>query len=261
MASSKTMSFTKEMRMVTRDIHNLSDTLVNAKLAFGKHEYTFFHINQIFFVLTPTIVAALYDSSVWAEGLLVFYDIFKYLEQNVSHDFLPEEYHRTQQFEEDLQFYLGTDWKTKHQPRKEVCDYIKHLEKIQKENSNLLIAHVYHLYMGLLSGGQILQKRRNISNKFNPFASSGSEGSALTSFDDHTIYELKQKMRKTIDDFGARLDDDTRKQLIDESRKVFEMNNEIIKTVEGVNRANFKTLFYISIVAAIYVVIIFLLRY
>ncbi|XP_065078986.1 heme oxygenase 1 [Ochlerotatus camptorhynchus] len=236
MASSKMMSFTKEMRVATRDIHNVSDALVNAKLAF-----------------------ALYDSAVWAEGLLIFYEIFKYLEQNVSHDFLPEEYHRTQQFEEDLQFYLGTDWKAKHQPRKEVCDYIKHLEKIQRENSNLLVAYVYHLYMGLLSGGQILQKRRNISKKFNPFASKGKEGAALTTFEDHSIYELKQKMRKTIDDFGVRLDDDTKMQLIEESRKVFEMNNEIIKTVKGVNRANLKTLGYILLIIVAYLILKFLM--
>lgn len=218
--ATKTLSFTKEMRVATRDIHNVSDALVNAKLAF-----------------------ALYDSGVWAEGLLIFYDIFKYLEENVSHDFLPEEYHRTQQFEEDLTFYLGADWKSKHQPRKEVCDYIKHLEQLQEENPNLLVAYVYHLYMGLLSGGQILQKRRNFTKKFNPFASgNGARGAALTTFEEHSIYELKQKMRKTIDEFGDGLDEDTRKRMMDESRKVFEMNNEIIKTVKGVNRANIKTI-------------------
>nr|XP_029708033.1 uncharacterized protein LOC115254550 [Aedes albopictus] len=233
MAAAKKMSFTKEMRVVTRDIHNVSDALVNAKLAF-----------------------ALYDSAVWAEGLLIFYEIFKYLEQNVSHDFLPEEYHRTQQFEEDLTFYLGADWKTGHQPRKEVCDYIKHLEQIQRENPNLLVAYVYHLYMGLLSGGQILQKRRNLSKKFNPFANKyGKQGAALTTFEEHSIYELKQKMRKTIDEFGDRLDEDSRKRMMEESRKVFEMNNEIIKTVKGVNRANMKTLAYILILLFLYFVL------
>lgn len=29
-------SFSKQMRMATRDVHKLSDNLVNAKLAFGK---------------------------------------------------------------------------------------------------------------------------------------------------------------------------------------------------------------------------------
>ncbi|XP_062565321.1 heme oxygenase 1 [Armigeres subalbatus] len=231
--TSKKVSFTKEMRLATRDIHNVSDALVNAKLAF-----------------------ALYDSAVWAEGLLIFYEIFKYLEENVSHDFLPEEYHRTQQFEEDLNFYLGDNWKVKYQPRKEVCDYLKHLEEIKRENPNLLVAYVYHLYMGLLSGGQILQKRRNISKRFNPFAGNGSgKGASLTTFEGNSIYDLKQKMKKTIDQFGDSLDEGTRKQMIEESRKVFEMNNEVIKTVKGVNRANVKSLFYILILIGFYIIL------
>lgn len=35
----KTVSFTKAMRVATREIHNVSDGLVNAKLAFGKNWY------------------------------------------------------------------------------------------------------------------------------------------------------------------------------------------------------------------------------
>uniref|UniRef100_A0A8D8AGY0 Heme oxygenase n=1 Tax=Culex pipiens TaxID=7175 RepID=A0A8D8AGY0_CULPI len=227
----KTVSFTKAMRVATREIHNVSDGLVNAKLAF-----------------------ALYDSAVWAEGLLVFYEIFKFLEQHVAHDFLPEEFHRTVQFEQDLDFYLGADWKTKYQPRKEVCDYLKHLEQIERENPNLLIAYVYHLYMGLLSGGQILQKRRNITRKFNPFATTGepNRGAALTTFEGHSIFELKQKMRSSIDKFGEGLDEETRQQMMEESRRVFELNNGIIRTLQGVNRANVKTLIYIVLLVMIY---------
>ncbi|XP_055638625.1 heme oxygenase 1 [Toxorhynchites rutilus septentrionalis] len=232
--AAKNISFTKEMRVATRDIHYVSDALVNAKLAF-----------------------ALYDNSVWAEGLLIFYEVFKYLEQHVPHDFLPEELHRTEQFEQDLRYYLGPGWNVKYQPRKEVCAYIKHLEEIERENPNLLVAYVYHLYMGLLSGGQILQKRRNFSKKFNPFSSSQDtpQGIALTTFDGLSIYELKQKMRKTIDEFGESLDEDTRKQLVEESRKVFELNNEVIRTVKGVNQANVKILLYVVLLIVAYLIL------
>lgn len=34
--SNTTDSFSKQMRKATRDIHKISDTLVNAKIAFGK---------------------------------------------------------------------------------------------------------------------------------------------------------------------------------------------------------------------------------
>ncbi|XP_053693133.1 uncharacterized protein LOC128741374 [Sabethes cyaneus] len=229
MEASKT-PFTKEMRLATRDIHNVSDTLVNTKLAF-----------------------ALYDKTVWAEGLLIFYEIFKFLEQHVGYEFLPEDFHRTHQFEQDLQFYLGHDWNTKYRPRKEVLSYVDHLKELERENPILLVAYVYHLYMGLLSGGQILQKRKNISQKLNPFASrNSSAGAALTTFEEHSIYQLKKTMRKIFDDLGERLDDETRAQLVDESRKVFELNNEIIRTVSGVNRANLKLLVYVLIFVLAY---------
>ncbi|XP_055545162.1 uncharacterized protein LOC129730124 [Wyeomyia smithii] len=224
------VSFTKEMRLATREIHNISDALVNAKLAF-----------------------ALYDNSVWAEGLLIFYEIFKFLEQNVSHEYLPEEFHRTHQFELDLQFYLGNSWNQNYQPRKEVRSYLEHLTKIQREKPILLVAYVYHLYMGLLSGGQILQKRKNISRKLNPFAGKGStEGAALTTFEGHSIHQLKKTMRKLIDELGDRLDDETRQQMVVESRKVFDLNNGVIRTVSGVNRANVKIVIFVLMVILAY---------
>lgn len=37
---------TKEMRVATREIHNISDALVNAKLAFGKKCCENFHCFQ-----------------------------------------------------------------------------------------------------------------------------------------------------------------------------------------------------------------------
>ncbi|XP_049535816.1 heme oxygenase 1 [Anopheles darlingi] len=235
--------FSKQLRIATRDIHNVSDALVNAKLAF-----------------------ALYDNKVWAEGLLIFYDVFKHLEQRVPHDFLPPEIHRTAQFQQDLQYYLGDGWEQRHTPRPEVRAYLQHLNEIEAENPNLLLAYVYHLYMGLLSGGQILQKRRSLGKRINPFrraAANGErsvQGASLTTFEDHTIYELKQRLRKVVDEFGARLDDETRQRMLDESRKVFELNNTIIRTVEGTGRANVRILGYIGAAIMALIVMQYIVR-
>jgi heme oxygenase len=43
-----------------------------------------------------------------------------------------------------------------------VKSYLEHLKKIENENPLLLAAYIYHLYMGLLSGGQILAKKRGV---------------------------------------------------------------------------------------------------
>jgi hypothetical protein len=41
------------------------------------------------------LYSALNNNDVWADGLTVFYEIFKFLEQNVSERILPLEFHRT----------------------------------------------------------------------------------------------------------------------------------------------------------------------
>lgn len=176
----------------------------------------------------------------WADGLLVFYEIFKYLEENVSNQVLPEDYHRAEQFEKDLEHYKGSDWQKTYKARESVQKYLNHLYEINERNPILLIAYVYHLYMGLLSGGQILSKKRKIANKFKQNFieqrdDSGVEpGEHLMSFPDKSILELKNNLRHKIDDFSKDFDDKLRHELIEESKKVFELNNEIIASVEGV---------------------------
>ena len=131
--------FSVQLRKATKNIHDLSDALVNAKLG-----------------------VTISDDSVWAEGLLVFYEVFKFLEKSLnSHsdsligDLLIPDMARTEAFEEDLDFFFG-DWREGYQIRPEVRLYLDHLESLDQENPYLLIPYIYHLYMGLFSGGQIL---------------------------------------------------------------------------------------------------------
>jgi heme oxygenase 2 len=149
-----------------------------------------------------------------------------------------------EQFESDLAFYKGENWKNEYEIRESVQKYLNHLEELNEKNPILLVAYVYHLYMGLLSGGQILAKKRKLKNRivgiFSKADGSGDSelepGQSLTTFiGDKTIFELKNEMRKTIDEFAEDLDEKTRQLLIDESKKVFELNNEIIQSVKGVN--------------------------
>lgn len=66
---------------------------------------------------------------------------------------------------QDLAYYLGANWKEGYAPRESVQQYLKHLQKLEEENPYLLLAYVYHLYMGLLSGGQILRRKRTLLQK------------------------------------------------------------------------------------------------
>ena len=67
---------------------------------------------------------AFHDDSVWADGLLVFYEIFRYLEgamdrlKNTKVGLLNiPGLQRTEAFEEDLEYYLGKGWMKNYTPR------------------------------------------------------------------------------------------------------------------------------------------------
>lgn len=184
----------------------------------------------------------------------MFYEIFRFLEENVPEDLLPMEFRRINAFESDLTFYLGENWKRDYEIRNSVKTYLKHLYDIKTHSPILLLAYVYHLYMGLLSGGQILQKKRSL----NPLNSGDNEGVAVTNFEGHTIAELKKKMRSLVDTKALEFDESMRILLIAESKMVFHLNNEIVRSVRGVNRANLRKF---GIVLIFVIGIFYLLRF
>lgn len=199
------------------------------------------------------IVSALSDNDVWADGLLVFYEIFRFLEENTPPDLLPTQFHRTKSFESDLSFYLGENWKRDYEIRSSVKMYLKHLYDVKKRSPTLLLAYVYHLYMGLLSGGQILQKKRSL----NPLNYGNNEGEAVTHFEGHTIAELKTIMRNLVDSKALEFDESMKILLIAESKMVFHLNNEIVRSVRGVNRVSIRKF---GIVLVVVIGLFYLLR-
>lgn len=204
--------FSQKMRLATRHVHTTSDHLVNAKLG-----------------------VTMSDDSVWAEGLLVFYEIFAFLEKAlVDHsdsllgDLLIPGMARSAAIEADLSHYLGQDWRESYTVRPEVQDYLEHLKNLEKDRPYLLIPYIYHLYMALFSGGQVMKAKRMLM--------SGGRGSEVLNFGDVALGTLKKQMRKSVNDVAEELDDDTKEDILKESVEVFKRNNVIIGSVEGVDR-------------------------
>ncbi|CAK9812144.1 Heme oxygenase 2 [Anthophora plagiata] len=232
MANKDQDTFCKKMRKATKEIHTISDTLVNTKLAFG-----------------------FLDDSVWADGLLVFYEIFRYLElatirwkhTEIGLFLIDDKLLRTEAFERDLEFYLGKEWKKDYTPRSSVIKYLTRLKKIESTEPILLAAYIYHLYMGLLSGGIILRKKRQLMQKIWPFKSFQTDGKNITDFGNSNIFELKRHMRDTMNKIAETLDDATKNKLIQESKTVFALNNEIIKSVKGAGTVLLKRIVYFVI--------------
>lgn len=180
------------------------------------------------------------DNSVWAEGLLVFYEIFRFLEEAMVRlkgtpvgEYNFEELMRTEAFQKDLDFYLGEDWTKDYSPRESVTKYLIHLQELERKTPILLIAYIYHLYMGLLSGGQLLSKKRGLMKKFIPFGKEEVGGNAVTSFGDHKIVNIKKKIVDTTNSIALVLDYKAKELLINESKMVFTLNNAMIKTIHG----------------------------
>jgi len=238
--------FNKQMRVITREIHSISDALVNFKLA-----------------------CSLSNDGVWAEGLLVFYEVFRYLEEAMArHPGTPlglmhvEGMDRTVAFETDLTFFLGPNWKTNYRVRESVTQYLNHLEKLESEDPDLLIAYVYHLYMGLLSGGQILRRKRALFQRFSFFSkpTSPNEGNAVTNFGNHNLRSLKSQIVENINKIATDLSYEQKKKILEESIVVFKLNNEVIGSIEGSYSVLLKKIFQFVTVSVILIYIVCALR-
>lgn len=122
----------------------------------------------------------------------------------------------------------------------------------------MLIAYIYHLYMGLLSGGIILRKKRQLMHKVNPFQKKDDKnGNMVTDFGDCNIYNLKCEFRKKMNDIAEELDSETKNKLIEESKTVFILNNTIIRSVQGAGSVVAKKIAILSIVVASIAIIYF----
>lgn len=89
--------------------------------------------------------------------------------------------------------------------------------------------------MGLLSGGIILRKKRQLMQKLAPLLENKNDGNHITDFGDHNIYNLKCEMKDVMNRIAGTLDEDTKNKLIEEGRTVYALNNELIRSVKGAN--------------------------
>lgn len=120
--------FCTELHESTGDVHDESDKLINMKL-----------------------VAALTDTKVWSQAVSDFYHVFRQieisLEQLKSDDKLgvlqfcsEPEYRRTELFQKDLEFYVGSDWSSELKPSAAASKYCERLQEITETNPKLLVA-------------------------------------------------------------------------------------------------------------------------
>jgi len=227
------------MRKATAQIHNVSDTLVNVKLGL-----------------------TLSDDTVWKQGILTFACIYKHLEQALERnkdsllgDLDVGGLRRTDQFDNILRHYYGDAWQSEFENMKTtsvVTNYLQHMIDIERQNPYLLAAYIYHLYMGLLSGGQILSLKRSLSGK------TEVGGEDIFHYEaPHTAHSIKKSLRTATEEMAANLDSETQELVINEGIKVFELNNTLINSVKGVNEAFGKLVKWMVLMAVLVLAILF----
>ncbi|XP_063897290.1 heme oxygenase 1 [Helicoverpa armigera] len=225
--------FTTRMRKATRKIHNISDALVNAKFALS-----------------------LRDEEVWGGGLFIFYHIFGFLEDakerlrmpDFDKLFVNKALYRKKAFEDDLTHYLGENWRSI--PKAMALEnYIEHLQELERSSPQLLMAYVYHLYLGLLSGGQILAKKRRVFGDENSKTVTYTD--KVTDFTGTDISQLKKDFRQAMNEIADKMTEEEKEAFIEESNQVFVMNNLIVNSVGGQNKVLYNLLYKFSAVVLV----------
>ncbi|KAG6623425.1 Heme oxygenase [Phytophthora cinnamomi] len=204
---------TEQMRAATREIHSVSDHLVNLKL-----------------------VVALTDKKLYGQALMLFYYVYAQLEAAIEthkeheafsglHGIL-KDIARADGIARDLKFYLGEDWSSKYQPPQAVQNYIQHLQELGEKDPMLVLPYCYHMYMAILAGGMMIKKL--VKKSFKP-----PEGEGLHAF----AFDIKSNkaLRETIKDKinAVPTDEEKKKLILVESVTCFKMNNQLVRSLDG----------------------------
>ena len=209
------------------------------------------------------------DDGVWVEGLLCFYEVFKFLEgslDRLSHTLIGEldvpGMRRTKAFEEDLHHYCGKEWlENVYKPKESVTSYLQYLATLEEENPHMLAAFIFHLYMGLFTGGEILRKKRNLAASLRFWSSEKPRREAVSDFSDVPVARMRARMNKAMEHIADQLGDRDKSDLIEESKTVFIMNNKMISSISGADRVIARKVIKLTLVASSLLLVYYARRY
>lgn len=207
---------TERMRKVTRTVHDSSDRIVNLKL-----------------------IVAFTDKKLYGLAVSYFYYIYREIEAAIERqrkhpsiqpfDRLLPLFARTPGFEKDLAYYLGADYQSRisESDNPAVEAYIKHLREIEKKDPTLLLPYLYHMYMAILAGGQMIKKMAKRT-----MGLPHDKGTALLDLPESVS---RPSLRKKIkDEMNAlELSAEKTEALLNESILLFTMNNKVASHLPG----------------------------
>jgi len=135
-------AFQKRMKNATKKVHDLQDIAING-----------------LFVLSLYTGGA---TELWYQALSRFEFVFAELEDALEscgelEDFDIPGIRISEIMKNDLDQFYGKDRDRSHSSA--IKTWISEVRKTRKENPTLMVAYIYHMYLGLYSGGRILRHK------------------------------------------------------------------------------------------------------
>ncbi|KAL6751859.1 heme oxygenase [Haematococcus lacustris] len=210
--SSSPSSLTEELKIASRRIHSLSNSLLNARL-----------------------IVLFTDRKLYARAISCFFYIFEALDAALAGavnkepalqpfaSLLPDLY-RHEAFATDLELFLGKDWRAACPPSPQVLKYTQHLAQLAAEQPTLLLAHSFTQHLAVLSGGQIIKRAARKKLRL-----AEQEGTAAYEYK-ASPSQLKQAFCSALDAWGAGQSAEMRQLMVAEHKAAFAFNNDIISS-------------------------------
>lgn len=167
------------------------------------------------------------EPEVYGRFLVCLYHVYSAMEEETrklsSHPIVglvhfPRQVNRIKPLVEDLEYFLGPNWKEKAVVSPATQEYVEDIRHKAKYAPHTLIAHPFTRYLGDMFGGQVLSKRIKRNFKLN-----NELGTAFYRFEN--ITNVPDFREFYLDRLNAiRVTDQEKAEIIQASRRVFELN-------------------------------------
>ncbi|KAG7890614.1 hypothetical protein KL936_001898 [Ogataea polymorpha] len=218
--------------------------------------------DQIDTFVTMKFAIALRNQRVYRQGLQAFYHIFRHIEialeremekdheySQIIKDIYKPVLCRTEPLRKDLMyFYEGQPQKFENPILPLQIEYARYILESTKEKPYLLLAYMHVMYLALFAGVKILNSQVMKSLRLFPKVKGKSrddalkEGTNFFTIDVPDTEELRAVYKRDYElQTRNNLSEDVKREIIEESKYIFEMTGRIVKEIEAHNMAKLQS--------------------
>lgn len=207
-------------------------------------------------LMTLKFGLALRDPKIYRQGIQMYYHIFSAIEESLDREInantrwspvLREIYKpaikRSDKLFSDLLFYYNNDASKFSRPMfLETIDFVQHIKKVTQDKPYLLISYLHVLYLALFAGGRIFRSKLAKAVRLFPQVPGKSyeevvlEATNFFRFDveDEDAFRIAYKRDYELQTRNH-LTESEKRDIIEESKEIFERNATCVKEIESHN--------------------------